>query len=241
MEILEYGAGNKEIERLREEALAELPAYVTEENEARAWVARRILEICERERRSKQTLQALLITWTFNGEFGQIWMDHPDHPSTFKEFLQSVGSDAENNKLSPSVVSNMSAIAEVIVPFCKDNGIEVDGYLTTTLWTKFQEAIPMLKRAALNGDLDTINRVLFDVKALPTRDAMRAKYRKVRGTDTFAVSDIIYGKDRVVVVTVLDPDDLPVLKGVLSRSSSWEAIAAGSAEGKMASIKVSLE
>jgi len=232
---------NKEIEYLKTEAMAQLPESIQDVSQARAWVARRMLEIGERGRRLKQTVQALLTTWVVNGEYGKIWMAHPDKPESFREFLQSVGTDAENNKLSPSVITDMVAIAEEIVPFCKHNGLEVNGFVTTDLWTKFREAIPRLRRAVREDSMDDVNIVLADVKALPSRDAMRAKYRKQHNTDDpLCTGDIIRLDGKVAIVLVMEPDKAHLIKSVLARFTRWRTIAVGHFEGNLATIKVNL-
>jgi len=233
---------DNEIEYLKTEALAQLPEFIQDESQARAWVARRMLEIGERGRRLKQTVQALLTTWVVNGEYGKIWMAHPDHPESFREFLQSVGTDAENNKLSPSVITDMTAIAEEIVPFCRQNGLEVNGFVTTDLWTKFREAIPRLRRAVREDSMDDVRLVLADVKALPNRDAMRAKYRKQHNTDDpLCTGDVVRLNGKLVMVLVMEPDRAHLVKSVLSRITRWHTIAVGNYKGNLATIKVNLD
>jgi len=186
-----------------------------------------MLEISEGERRKKQTVQVLLTTWMTAGKFGQLWMAHPDNPDTFRDFLLSVGTKQEGNQLSKNTISDMAAIGDIIAPFCKENDIEFGGYVTTKLWTKLRETIPALRRAAKDGDQDTVLAILSDVKALPTRDAIREKYRKQRDSSVpVAVSDIVYLNGKVIVVTVTDAEDLHIVKSALSRITTWDVIAA---------------
>jgi hypothetical protein len=234
----------QQVKALVDQATEELPSYIENEDEARAWVSRRVLELGERGRRMRQTVQALLGSWVVNGQYGQIWMNHPDRPPSFRAFLESVGSGVENhgedNRLSPSVISDVVAIAEVIVPFCADQGIGVSGYITTQLWTKFREAIPPLRKAAESNDAAQALNILADVKALPNRDAVRAKYRKPR-SGLLGKGDTLSLNGHSLVIISLPTELLTDLKRVLGRYVDWQVIAAQqSASDTSITVKVKL-
>jgi hypothetical protein len=228
------------VNELFDEATRELPNDLNEA-QAMAWTARRMLEISERQRKRKQTVQVLLSTWVVNGEMGQIWMAHPDKPETFRDFLKSVGTERDNNQLSPSTISDMVAIAEMIVPFCKNNNVPVDGYITGELWTKFREAIPVMREAVETGSLVSMKSILADVKALPSRDAVRQKYRDQRNPDEkLSTSDVIRINGKTVIVTLVGNGDLVAVKRALGKVSRWDAIAAAQVEDKLITIRIPL-
>lgn len=217
---------NDALSSLTNEATRQLPDWIEGEEEARAWVARRVIELAESQRKSIYTVQVLLCNWIVNNdEYGPVWMAHPDKPRTFREFLKSVGNEQEANKLSPSSISDMAAMAEIIVPFAKSNGIDINPYITSSLWTKLRETIPVLRGCAENEDVDTLQDVLSDVKALPTRDAVRTKYRS-QGDKKPGISDYGYQNGTAVFVTMVPTEDISAVRRALSSVSEFSVIAA---------------
>jgi hypothetical protein len=234
-----------ELSELFDQAVRELPDYIDGEDEAYAWVGRRILELGERSRRMKQTVQALLASWVVNGEKGQIWMAHPDRPATFREFLEGVGTgdlnQGEDNRLSPSVISDMVAIAEDIVPFCQWHAIGVAGFITSGLWTKFREAIPQLRKASKEEDIARVKELLELVRSLPNRDAVRAELRESRGDKT-CMADALAANGKTVIVITCAHSEVATIKRAVSRYAMWQTIAAqqGAIENHTIALKVSL-
>lgn len=229
-----------EFSELFEAAASELPRDVIDQDQARAWIGKRILELEESARKKKRTTQVLLANWLANSaEYGHIWMDHPDGYETYRDFLNAVGTPADGNQLDPSVISEMVSIAEVITPYCRDHGITVDGYITTKLWTKLRETIPALKAAIVDDDLAMVQAILADVKALPNRDALRLKYRAQR-SDKIAVADSISRNGQSVVVLAVPTAHLADVKRAVGRVADWNVIVAGTIADDHATLQVAL-
>jgi hypothetical protein len=223
---------------LYDRAAQELPAeYAANEQQAAAWIAKRMLEISELDRKQNQTVQVLLANWLFNGDMGQLWQDHPNAYPTFRDFLNDVGSEREGNKLSPPVISDMCAIAETIVPYCEDNGIEVDGYITGAMWTRFRETIPVLRRAAEDDDLDKVNEILEAVRTTQNRQALRDQYR-TRRTTAVGKGDVVAHNGLAVVAVVIPSAEIANVKAVLSRYVTFETIMSGQFRPQVADFRI---
>lgn len=210
---------NETLVELYDRASLDLPEGLNKRQSA-AWVAKRMLEISERDRRNAQTVQALLATWIVNGDLGAIWMEHPKNYSSFREFLRDVGTERDGNQLSQSSISDMVAIAEIIVPKMRECGIEVNGYITSDLWTKFREAIPALRAAEDKSELENI---LNDVKSFPTRDAVIAKYRQSR-TGKIGKADRVRDGDKTIFKVVVPSEYAQKISSVLGRYVDWEVL-----------------
>ena len=226
-----------ELEDLQLRATEELPSYLEPESEAAiAWVARRVLELCEIGRKRSQTVQAILATWAYDNA---IWMAHPDQPATFREFLKGVGATDERARLSPSVISDMSAIAEIIVPFADEIGLDPRVFFGDHMWTKFREAVPKLRAAAKEEDAHEFRRILGVVKELPNRDAVREELRAQRGNKDWS-GDIITRNGRSIVVLALPTEQLHEAKRVLSTRTQWDVFVSGDIVDNHAKLEVVL-
>ena len=227
-----------EIGLLYDLAAQELPDEVTEKKQIEAWISKRMLELSEIQRKQKQTIQVLLTTWIAGAEEGEpIWMNHPNNYPTLRDFLYDVGTEEDGNKLNPSVISEIVTIAEIIVPYCNANGIDINGFIVSKMWTKLREVISYVRALVENDKKEEILDVLEDVKALPSRDALREKYRKVHNPKT-AKSDVLSKNGVSVVVTVVQTDELSDIKRALSRYTKWDAIAVGKFGAGIVDIKV---
>jgi hypothetical protein len=67
-----------------------------------------------------------------------------------------------------------------LVEFCDRHRIKVDQYLDDRQWPKLREALPALRRKLAAQDTKGVKALLADVKRLPIREAVRAKYRRSR-------------------------------------------------------------
>ncbi|MBD3309511.1 hypothetical protein GF348_24240 [candidate division KSB3 bacterium] len=203
-------------------AQAQLPSTITNPAEQEAWVARRTIELSEGNVSKTRALQALLLSWIYEQN---IWLNHPEKPDTFRDFLKSIGSEQEGNMLSPSAISDFNTVAEVIAPYCNHADIPIRQAITGKNWSKFRVGIPAMRRAIEEDDdpQPVIESVVADVKALPSRSAMREKYQKPRD-DKIGVGDSLHRDDKVHVHLVIDGDEWPTLKSQLSRKVDWEVM-----------------
>ena len=229
---------DEEIAILYDMAAEELPAAVTAEEEIEAWIAKRVIEISEMQRKQKQTIQVLLATWINDYEKGSpIWANHPNHYGSLREFLNDVGTESEGNKLTPSVITEIVTISDTIVPYCRANKIEINGFIVGKLWTKFREVVSYIKMLVEDDDPSAINAVLSDVKALPTRDALREKYRNNRDAKP-AKSEALTKNGTSIVVTVVPTESLADIKRALGRYTEWDTIAVGKFGDRVVNITV---
>lgn len=228
--------------RLQAIALQEVPeAYLDNEDVATAWAAQRVLELAQEERHAIFTVQALLCIWVVNGDQGQVWMNHPNGYGSFRDFLKDVGGNNDDRKLAPSTISDMCTIAEIIVPFCEFHSIDIAQYVTSDLWPKFQEVIPTIRAMVAEEDIAGIREVLEDVVNLPTRDAVRAKYRKSRN-NIVAVGDVVSKNGQSAVLIIVPTADVAAIKGAVGRYVDWQTISmAEFSPGKLSLTAVSDE
>jgi len=224
------------IENLFDRAAAQLPSRIPQETPvAAAWVAKRMLELSEGDRRHRQTIQALLSDWIVNGELGELWMEHEDGYATFRDFLKGVGTEAEGNQLSLSVISDLAAIAQIISPYCAYNDIDSGSLFTANLWSRFRAAVPALRNAIKEDDKAAVHNIVNDVKMLPAA-SIRQKYRRVERGDS--VGDVVINDDVAVFVIVTDRDSVASLKQVLAQHVTWSVIADAKFSNDVAKIIV---
>jgi hypothetical protein len=227
-----------EISLLYDEAALQVPEDVVEEKQVKAWISKRVLELSEIQRKQKQTIQVLLVSWITDTNGGEpIWTHHPNNYETLRDFLMDVGTEREGNKLSPSVVSEMISVAEIIVPYCRANGIDIDVFIASKMWTKLREVVSYIRSLVENNEREEILDVLDDVKALPSRLALREKYRKTRNPK-YARSDVVTKNGTSIVVTVVSTDQLADIKRALGRHTDWDAIAVGKFGDRTVNITV---
>lgn len=213
------------IETVFNEAESELPDRLDPESPAgAAWVAKRMLEILERGRSSAQTIQALLVSWINNGELGRLWMAHENNYPTLRDFLNDVGTEHEGTKLSVSVISDMLAVAEVIVPYCVEHEIDTSGFFVSGVWSRLRASVPALRRAILSNDEDSVVEIVEDTKRMPVA-AIRAKNRQ-RKVEHFAVGDMVTYNGNRIVVLVVNPASWKAIKHRMSGMVEWSPRAA---------------
>lgn len=228
------------LKTLFDQALLELPEGLNE-NQGVAWVSKRMLELAEKQRRTQQTSQALLVAWLAGGPMGAIWTAHPDGYPSLRDFLRSIGTPDEGNQLSESVISELVAVGDDIVPYANQRGINVVGVLAGTGWTKFREAIPYLRKCAKDNDDEAFSIAMDNIANLPSRDAVRELYRKPHERERTAIADrveingIIY-----FVVACRDQMDAMAVQAAISRNAAWDAVAHGKPNGQGVEIKVSI-
>lgn len=227
MELTTFN-NNPVIESLFERAAKDLPAYLSDQKDelpAAAWIAQRMLGLAERDRKNHQTVQALLTDWLSNGELGKLWMEHPNDYPNLREFLRDVGTEEEGNKLGEPVISDLVAISDIIVPYCRAHDMEASSFFTANLWTRFRAVIPTLRKAAEADQINVIREVLDDVKALPT-GTLRLKYHGQR-KDKIAVGDSVQKNGTTVIVLVAPTAETTALRQQLGRYVDWQTIAVG--------------
>jgi hypothetical protein len=222
------------INNLATRAHSELPDNIRDDDQQKAWVAKRMIEIAQRDRNSWSIVQALLAVWVGEGE---LWRYHPQGYSSLREFLGGVGNDVENNHLSPSSISDMVAVADVISPYCASNGIEVSGFITSDLWAKFREGIPSLRDAVKRRDIDAVNAILSDVKALSTRDAMRKKHRQPR-TEKPGKGECFGSNGVSFIVVEVPSDQLGRVKSAFSSFVEWDSLDRAVERGRKVTIEL---
>lgn len=243
MELLKLAvSGNQvvrgEMDSLVARAVSELPEDITDELQSIAWIAKRIIELSEKDRRDKQTIQLMITTWLVaNDEYGYVWMNHPNNYQSLREFLYDVGTEEEGNKLSPSVISEIITISEIIVPYCRDNGIDFESYITGSLWTKVREVVSYIRRLIENNNNEEILDVLDDVRTFPSRDALRFKYRSNRG-ERRARSECITRNGTSIVVTVVPTENLSDVRRALGRYTEWDTFTNAHYNSGVVDIKV---
>lgn len=224
MEIIE-----SQIDGLYQRAASETPEYLDNEEQRTAWITKRMLELAEYDRRRQQTLQILLANFLVNGDLGNIWMHHPNNYRSFKEFLLDIGTEAEGNKLSRTVINDALAVAEVIVPYCNAHEIAVSDYITAELWPKFREAIPALKAAIGNDDTSRLNSVLTDVREFVGREAIIQAYRRPR-TGVLGRGDVLTNNGTTVICIVVPTNDAGTIKRAVGRYVEWLPMLTGDTE-----------
>lgn len=218
---------NSEISTLFERAKTELPHDITDELEAEAWIAKRIIEISETQRRQKQTIQVLLASWINNNIHGPVWANHPNHYESLREFLNDVGTEEEGNTLTPSVISEIISVSEIIVPYCSAHNIPINGFIVSGLWTKLRETISYIRALVEDDEPEAIKAVLEDVRAFPRREALREKYRRNReGKIGLSDAIIMAGIGKAVVVTVVPLSELTTIRRALGRYTEWTSFTA---------------
>jgi len=215
-----------DMSKLVEIALKDLPSDIEEESQAVAWVVKRILELGQQGRHRQRTIQMALVSWIANGDMGRIYQAHPEHYPDLRSFLKSVGTREKGNQLSPSTITEMVTVADIFVPFCQDNDIEFQHFIATDLWTKAREAMTAIKAAIVKDDAVSVVAILQDVVELPSRDAVREKYRS-RSNEKFGRSDLILGNGVSVVVTIVPTSRISDIKRALGRYTEWDAFASG--------------
>lgn len=211
-----------EIEALYERAKQRLPKTIVDPHAQRAWIVREVLGEAELNRNRSRSLQALLVAWIYEEH---IWADHPERPGSFRDFLNGVGSDQEGNKLSPTAISHLSSIAEIILPYCRSIGIDAKPLLSGQMWPKFREAISALRKA-IEQEPDpepVVRHILGRVEALPHREAVRLEFQKQRNKKAI-IGDSLQVNGKIVVALLVPPDEWPDLKSRLSRHTDWKTL-----------------
>ena len=210
-------------------ASSEVPDFIDQENARTAWIAKRMLELAESDRKRQQTLQIMLANFLVNGDLGSVWMYHPNNYRSFKEFLLDIGTELEGNKLSRTVINDALAVAEVIVPYCNAHGIAVGQYITAELWPKFREAIPVIKRAISHNDQVALNAILTNVREFVGREAIIQEYRRSRA-GVIGRGDTITNNETTLIVLAVPTDEAIIIKRAVGRFIDWQPMLTGNIE-----------
>lgn len=125
----------------------------------------------------------------------KLYEKHPRKFATLREYVRTTG-------LSESVVSNLVAVGK-LVEFCDRHHIKIDQYLDGKQWPKLREALPTLRRKMKAQDPKGVRAILREIKKLPTRDAVRAKYRRTRPKLGRGIT-VQLASGQLVVVAVLN-------------------------------------
>lgn len=193
-----------------------LPASVDDEStgQRRAIIALDALALSEENRDTQRATQGLLVAMIARESW---WRFHPDGFDSLREYLRASG-------MSPSNVSILNSLGEVVVPFCDHHKIDIDEAITTREWPKLREAITALKCAARDDDPEAARGILGTVLTAVGRQSVRDKYAKKKhrlghGT-TFSQED-----GRVVMIIILDHDDATgVLVRKIAGSVEWDLV-----------------
>ena len=158
-----------------------------------AEITMRMLTMSEQARHVQRSAQGYIVAYIARE---QLWRFHPDGYSSLRDFLRAAN-------LNTCMVSELTAVGDLIVPYCDRQNIDIDPSLTPERFTKLREAIPALRGAIRDNDVEGVNAILDDVAQAPSRAAVRSKWRKTRtkyghGT-TMNMAD-----GRVLLVAVLD-------------------------------------
>lgn len=211
----------KQFSSLYDEAVESLPHTVEDAEQAEAWVAQRILGLAQRDHNRTRSLQTMLVSY-INTE--HIWMHHPENYETLRDFLKGVGDPLFGNKLNLADISHFCSIAEIIDPFCKAKDIPLNPIVEGKDWGKLVSAISPLRKAIEEEDNPepAVRAILEDVKSLPSRKALRNKYRKTEEKEI--VGDAINVNDFFLVGLVVRARDWPSFKAKLGKDVNWEVL-----------------
>ena len=187
---------NAQLDEAEQEIVAEHGDRPATEAEIRAEVIHRMLLNSENHRSTLRVAQAFTVAYAARE---QIWRFHPDEFSNLRQFLRSTG-------MGESTVSDLTALGNILVPFCDHHDIPLDSGLTPQDWPKMREAIPAMRQAVRNHDQGEMTAILADVKQATNRDAIRVKYRKPRQKYGQATT-LRPGSGEVILVAVLDDNE----------------------------------
>jgi hypothetical protein len=161
-----------------------------------AEITMRMLTMSEKARHLQRSAQGYVVAYIARE---QLWRFHPEGYSNLRLFLRAAG-------LGSSVVSELTALGDVIVPYCDHQDIEINNALTPDRWPKLREAIPALRGAIRDNEPDKVCDILDDVRKAVSRTSVRNKYRMKRTkyghSTTMRMAD-----GRVLLVAVLDDED----------------------------------
>jgi len=193
-----------------------------------AEVTLRMLQLSENHRSVQRVAQGFVVAYVARN---QLWQAHPDEfaRSSLRNFLRAAG-------LGESTVSDLTALGEILVPFCDHNEIPIDSALTPGDWPKLREAIPALRQAAKRDDTGTARRILADVRNAVNRDAIRAKYRR-RRAKLGRGTTVRVGNRALIVISASD-SDVPALVRRLGGTVEWNLYAQASQSGKVVRVEV---
>ncbi|MCJ7737803.1 MAG: hypothetical protein MUQ10_10915, partial [Anaerolineae bacterium] len=131
-------------------------------------------------------------------------------------------------ELGRRTVYTLTLLGEVIVPYCDDHAIPIDGYLNQHDYPKLVDTFPyMRKRIAEAAQPEEIQAILDDVRRSPTRDAIRFKYRLGVPKKPLGKGTVNHLKESKAVMTIYFDDQgavaelVPKLSGVVD----WTLVA----------------
>lgn len=140
--------------------------------------------------------------------------EHPDGFENLRDFLRASGLDG-------STLSDMDAIGTIIVPYCDDNGLDIDDGITESAWPKLREAIPALRAAVELDNRQAIRDIIEDSNKVPTRDAMRRKYRTQVKSKVGKGTTASTKKGKAIILLVPDEGDVQTVLSSLNGNIEW--------------------
>ncbi len=208
------------VQGLYDEAVRDKPKELPDISLA-PWVVRKMMANLERNTGFSRVLQVFIGSAAYRS---QMWQMDMEEPQDFRDYLESIGSDKDGTRLSPSTISYITSTAEIIIPFCEANEIEVNDLIGNN-WSKFREAIPALRKAITKSDdpVTSVSNIVNKVEALPNSSSVREAYAKPRGEKSIT-GDFAKDGDTIVVVLKIDYEDWPAIKGQLARKTTWKTM-----------------
>jgi len=125
---------------------------------------------------------------------------HHKKYATLRQYLGGTG-------LGKSSVSDLVFIGD-LTAFCDRHKLHIEAFLDEQRWPKLREAIPALRRAVAAADVARVQWILRDVVTYSSRDDVRKKYRRRRGSQGHGVA-VQTGDDTLVIAArCANPDEL---------------------------------
>jgi hypothetical protein len=159
------------MEQAKNECLANAPENPTE-LELSAMYTRRALIICERRQGTLEATQAQLVEAIARE---QLWAySTPEKPEGWvsaDELIRDTFNEIDGSRSRLCLMRGVATVAE----YAEMRSIETDKAVAN--WRNFRELLPEMKRACLEGETARLSSILADVIDIPSRDALREKYK----------------------------------------------------------------
>jgi len=218
LDIIESLIGKRNMSDLNQAAYEQVVKKygVTDPNDPGfiAYVAVELITITELMRKGYRAVEARVIVQVARKEMWRLplpMLGYEDGCISLTEFLQVAGVERRS-------AYNLARLAERIMPFCDDHGIPIDDYLNARDYPKLVEAFPHLsRRIDEDAPPDEIQDTLDHIILLPSRQAVRSKYRTKKAGTPLGQGTVNHLTDHSAVMTIRfehDTDVEPIINKI---------------------------